>query len=70
MVCLRGIGVTIRWSLAGLSREDAAMLLERGDRSVKLALMMHWSGLDKAQSQALLTEHGGHLRKAVEASRT
>ncbi len=54
--------------LADLSREDAAALLEKSDRSVKLALMMHWTGLDKIQSQSLLDQNQGILRDAVAAA--
>ncbi|MGB7272642.1 MAG: N-acetylmuramic acid 6-phosphate etherase, partial [Geitlerinemataceae cyanobacterium] len=34
--------------LTGLSREEAGFLLEKSDRQVKLALLMHWTGLDAA----------------------
>ncbi len=54
--------------LAGLDREASALLLEKSDRSVKLALMMHWTGCDRPQSQALLDQHQGQLRPAVAAS--
>lgn len=54
--------------LADLSRDDAAQLLDKSDRSVKLALMMHWTGLDKTQSQSLLDQNQGILRDAVTAA--
>ncbi len=51
--------------LTSLSREDAAYLLERSGRQVKLALLMHWTGLDKEESDRLLSEHQGNLRQAA-----
>lgn len=54
--------------LTGLERPDAADLLERSDRRVKLALLMHWTGLDAETGDRLLTEHRGHLRRAVESA--
>ena len=51
--------------LTDLSRADADALLERSDRQVKLALLMHWTGLDRAASQQLLADHQGDLRQAV-----
>ncbi len=53
--------------LTDLSREDAGELLERSDRSVKLALLMHWTGLDKEAGDRLLAGHQGNLRKAIAA---
>ncbi|MDX2244745.1 MAG: N-acetylmuramic acid 6-phosphate etherase [Leptolyngbyaceae cyanobacterium bins.302] len=53
--------------LTDLSREEAASLLENSDRNVKLALTMHWTGLDKAESQRLLEANQGNLRKAIAA---
>ncbi len=52
--------------LTGLSREDAGYLLEQSGRSVKLALLMHWTGLEKEESDRLLTAHQGNLRQAVD----
>ncbi len=51
--------------LTDLSREDAGFLLEQSGRSVKLALLMHWTGLDKTAGDRLLAEHHGNLRQAV-----
>ena len=53
--------------LTDLSREAATTLLENSDRNVKLALMMHWTGLEKAESDRRLTEHQGNLRNAINA---
>nr|WP_017712678.1 N-acetylmuramic acid 6-phosphate etherase [Prochlorothrix hollandica] len=51
--------------LTALEREAAKDLLERSGRSVKLALLMHWSGLDRETAQGVLTEHHGQLRVAL-----
>jgi N-acetylmuramic acid 6-phosphate etherase len=51
--------------LTGLTREEAGYLLEQSGRSVKLALLMHWTGLDKEAGDRLLAEHQGNLRQAV-----
>ncbi len=53
--------------LTDLSREDAAYLLERSGRQVKLALLMHWTGLDRETGDRLLAEHQGNVRNAVKA---
>lgn len=54
--------------LTALNREEAGYLLEQSDRSVKLALLMHWTGLGKEDGKQLLAAHHGHLRHAVTAS--
>jgi N-acetylmuramic acid 6-phosphate etherase len=51
--------------LTDLSREEAGYLLEQSGRSVKLALLMHWTGFDKEESDRLLATHQGSLRQAV-----
>ncbi|MFE1745390.1 N-acetylmuramic acid 6-phosphate etherase [Coleofasciculus sp. H7-2] len=51
--------------LTDLNREDAGYLLEQSGRSVKLALLMHWTGLEKQEGDRLLAEHQGNLRAAV-----
>ena len=53
--------------LTDLSREQANMLLEQSDRSVKLALLMHWTGLNQSEGDRLLVEHQGNLRQAVQS---
>lgn len=53
--------------LTDLSRDDAGYLLERSGRQVKLALLMHWTGLEKEESDRLLTKHNGDLRAAVQS---
>lgn len=56
--------------LTDLSREAAGHLLENSDRNVKLALLMHWTGLAKEEGNQLLAEHQGNLRKAVHSIRS
>lgn len=51
--------------LTDLNREEAGYLLEKSGRNVKLALLMHWTGLDMDASDRLLTTHHGNLRQAV-----
>ena len=51
--------------LTQLSREEAALLLEKSGRQVKLALLMHWIGCDRAQGTQLLEQHQGNLREAI-----
>ncbi|HEY9597274.1 MAG TPA: N-acetylmuramic acid 6-phosphate etherase [Cyanophyceae cyanobacterium] len=53
--------------LTDLSRDDAGYLLERSGRHVKLALLMHWTGLEKEESDRLLAKHNGDLRAAVQS---
>lgn len=52
--------------LTDLSREEAGYLLERSGRRVKLALLMHWSGLDREAGDRLLEQHQGDLRSALQ----
>lgn len=51
--------------LTDLNREAAAVLLEKSGRRVKLALLMHWTGLDAEMGDRLLEAHQGNLRQAV-----
>jgi N-acetylmuramic acid 6-phosphate etherase len=54
--------------LTSLNREEAGILLEKSGRRVKLALLMHWSGLDSEMCDRLLNTHQGNLRAALLAS--
>ena len=56
--------------LTDLNREDCGFLLERSGRRVKLALLMHWTGLDAEAGQSLLDKSQGNLRAAVEHHQT
>ena len=51
--------------LTGLQPEPAEVLLERSGKSVKLALLMQWTGLEPEAGEKLLAEHKGDLRAAV-----
>ncbi|HEY9639151.1 MAG TPA: N-acetylmuramic acid 6-phosphate etherase [Coleofasciculaceae cyanobacterium] len=53
--------------LTDLNREEAATLLEQSNRQVKLALLMHWTGLDREAGDRLLVDHQGNLRQAVQS---
>ncbi len=53
--------------LTELTRKQAAELLEACDRKVKLALLVHWTGLSADQGQALLDQHHGNLRQAIQS---
>lgn len=53
--------------LTDLSREAAGVLLDRSDRQVKLALLMHWTGVDAEAGKQLLASHQGNLRRAVQS---
>ncbi|MGB8700378.1 MAG: N-acetylmuramic acid 6-phosphate etherase [Thermosynechococcaceae cyanobacterium] len=57
--------VRIVRDLTDLSREDAITLLEKSDRRVKLALLMHWTGLDPQQGEDRLAACQGNLREAI-----
>jgi N-acetylmuramic acid 6-phosphate etherase len=54
--------------LTQLDRPAAAALLDRSGKSVKLSLMLHWTGLEPAAATALLAANQGDLRKAVAAA--
>ena len=51
--------------LTQLSCSECVELLEKSDRRVKLALLMHWSGIDAVNGQDLLDRHQGNLREAL-----
>ncbi len=53
--------------LTDLSRQEAGFLLERSGRQVKLALLMHWTGLDAQRGEECLNAHQGNLRSALQA---
>lgn len=55
--------------LTSLSRSDAGHLLESSGRRVKLALLMHWTGVEPTEGDRLLTEYQGNLRAAVQSCR-
>ena len=53
--------------LTQLERAAASTLLEASGRSVKVALLMHWTKVDRSQAEAILAEHHGQLRAAVDS---
>jgi N-acetylmuramic acid 6-phosphate etherase len=65
---LRDRALRILQDLADIDREEAGFLLERSGRNVKLALLMHWTGVDKAEGDRLLARYQGNLRQAVASS--
>jgi N-acetylmuramic acid 6-phosphate etherase len=66
---LRDRALRILEDLTGLSREAAGSLLENSGKWVKLALLMHWTGLEKEAGDQLLLEYKGNLRAAVESTK-
>jgi N-acetylmuramic acid 6-phosphate etherase len=52
--------------LTQLERDAASELLEASGRSVKVALLMHWTKIDRSQAEATLEQHQGQLRSAVD----
>lgn len=66
---LRDRALRILTDLTDLNRHEAAVLLASSGQRVKLALLMHWTGLDAAAGERYLTEHQGNLRQAVLATK-
>ncbi|MEM7725934.1 MAG: N-acetylmuramic acid 6-phosphate etherase [Cyanobacteria bacterium P01_A01_bin.45] len=64
---LRDRSLRILQDLTELNRDEADKLLENSGKSVKLALLMHWTGLDKTAGNDLLSKHQGNLRAAIDA---
>ncbi len=52
--------------LTDLDRQEANQLLEKSQKKVKLALLMHWTGLDAAAGEELLNQNQGNLRATQE----
>ncbi len=52
--------------LTQLERAAASELLEASGRSVKVALLMYWTKVDRSPAEAILAQHHGQLRPAVE----
>ncbi len=53
--------------LTQLDRAAAIELLTASDRSVKVALLMHWHQIDRVQAEGILAQNHGQLRAAVES---
>lgn len=62
---LRDRALRILQDFTGLEREAAGAILEQSGNWVKLALLMHWTGLGREEGERILAEHKGNLRAAV-----
>lgn len=62
---LQDRSLRILMDLTEIDRETAEILLEKSGKSVKLALLMQWTGLDAVSGQDLLNQHQGQLRQAI-----
>jgi N-acetylmuramic acid 6-phosphate etherase len=67
---LRDRAIRIIRDLTDLSAEASASLLIASQDSVKLALMMHWTGLNREESETLLAQYQGNLRQAVDSQKS
>lgn len=63
---LRDRALRMICDLTDLERPQAEDLLQRSNKRVKLALLMHWTGLDATKGEQLLAQHQGDLRAALE----
>lgn len=62
---LRDRAIRILQDLTDLDREAAGALLDKSDLQVKVALVMHMLGVEKAIAQKRLNDHDGNLRAAL-----
>ena len=53
--------------LTQLERDAASELLEASGRSVKVALLMHWTKIDRSKAEEILAQNQGQLRSAVDS---
>lgn len=63
---LRDRALRMITDLTDLNRQQADELLQQSNKKVKLALLMHWTGLDAAAGAAQLQKHQGNLRAALQ----
>jgi N-acetylmuramic acid 6-phosphate etherase len=63
---LRDRALRIITDLTDLDQQEAEDLLQRSDKKVKLALLMHWTGVDSVTGENLLAKHQGNLRAALQ----
>ncbi len=63
---LRDRALRIIGDLTDLNRQEAEKLLQRSGQKVKLALLMHWTGLEAEEGTKLLEQHQGNLRAAMQ----
>ena len=55
----------ILMEVTGVDRPAARAALDLADRQVKLAIVMLRRGVDRADAERLLRDHGGHLRAII-----
>lgn len=67
---LRDRAIRILQDLTDLDRSQAQLLLDQSHQRVKLALLMHWSGLSAEAGDRLLRDHHGDLRQALHHAAT
>ncbi len=53
--------------LTQLERDAASELLEASGRSVKVALLMYWTKVDRSKAEAILAQNYGQLRSALDS---
>jgi N-acetylmuramic acid 6-phosphate etherase len=51
--------------VTGVSRDEAAKLLERADKSVKLAIVMQKKGVSRKEAEKSLADNGGVVRRVT-----
>ncbi|MGK7898752.1 MAG: N-acetylmuramic acid 6-phosphate etherase [Xenococcus sp. (in: cyanobacteria)] len=66
---LRDRALRIICDLTDINRQEAEELLERSGQKVKLALLMHWTGLEAAEGTKLLEQNQGNLRAAIQSTK-
>ena len=66
---LRDRAIRILCDLTDLDRDAAGKLLDRSDLQVKVALVMHLSGLEKSEAEGALDDQSGDLRAALTSAR-
>jgi N-acetylmuramic acid 6-phosphate etherase len=49
--------------VTGVSRADAKNLLDRADKSVKTAIVMHKKGVSREEAERLIIQNGGVIRR-------
>lgn len=62
---LRDRALRIICDLTDLNRQEATELLEKSQNKVKLALLIHWKGIDAVEGESLLAQHQGDLRSII-----
>jgi N-acetylmuramic acid 6-phosphate etherase len=62
---LRDRGARIISTLTGLGRDASMDVLRAGDGHVKVAVVMHAQGVDRAEAHRILDRCGGSLREAI-----